>query len=377
MEPDEAPELPPLPPPSINEPPIPTPPPLPPFPVNYDIASTTTFMHRFFFDKNDLEDTPSTRAGIPPAWEAHYRRGCSMFITRVCINLKAPHVIAAAANDFAQRFYMHESLVAQDRFTLCCAAVLLAGLIRCALIIQHHYVRTVKMCEAGAVRLKELIPVAWHVYCEATSLDASKLSDEAFIEKLRTRVVLAERHILATLNFPIFDARRDFAVPMVWKMADFYRLEHTAPDPTTTPVPAGLNIAKTAVNILLDLCVLWTPHLCGDGTCVFTGCTHRFPSSSAPTCWQRGRCGWHGTCCAQMGPWTRSTWAYCGMSMLGSQPTTCEVCMSVRVSEPGMSYLHRCGALLLCALHAAAWGWASWHARRAGRVQRPRWFAKN
>lgn len=113
--------------------------------------------------------------------------------------------------------------------------------------------RTVKMCEAGAVRLKELIPVAWHVYCEAASLDASQLSDEAFIEKLRTRVVLAERHILATLNFPIFDARRDFAVPMVWKMAEFYRLEQTATDATSTPTPAGLGIAKTAVNILLDL----------------------------------------------------------------------------------------------------------------------------
>lgn len=136
------------------------------------------------------------------------------------------------------------------------------------------------------MRLKELIPVAWHVYCESASLDASQLSDEVFIEKLRTRVVLAERHLLATLNFPIFDARRDFAVPMVYKMAEFYRLEHTTTDLAVTPVPAGLAIAKTAVNILLDLYVGAGVHVfvCHTGSlpvarCVYLEAPHTHTST--------------------------------------------------------------------------------------------------
>lgn len=80
-----------------------------------------------YYHESDLFNTPTILAGVPHAWERHYRRGCSMLITRVCINLSVPHVVAVAANDFVQRFYMRESMIKQDRFTLCCAAVLLAG----------------------------------------------------------------------------------------------------------------------------------------------------------------------------------------------------------------------------------------------------------
>lgn len=225
-------------------------------------------------------------------------------------------------------------------------------------LASSHLVNTVKMCEAGAVRLKELIPVAWQVYCESASLDASRLADEAFIEKLRSRVVLAERHILAALDFPIFDARRDFAVPMVWKMAEFYCLEHTAPDLATTPVPAGLNIAKTAVNILLDLYVAGVPVVQHRKICD-TDCTRHCPSSSAPMFWQQGRCGWRGTCCAHKGRPIHCTWGCCGMSTPASRTMTSEVllcCYHIKVCETDQ---HRCGALLLCALHAAAQGRAT------------------
>ncbi len=89
----------------------------------------STLGEKIYYHESDLYRTPTILAGVPHAWEHHYRRGCSMLITRVCINLGVPHVVAVAANDFVQRFYMRESMIKQDRFTLCCAAVLLAGVL--------------------------------------------------------------------------------------------------------------------------------------------------------------------------------------------------------------------------------------------------------
>lgn len=105
------------------------------------------------------------------------------------------------------------------------------------------------------MRLKQLLPIAWREYCNASSINANQLQDEAFLEKLRARVILAERHILAVLGFPLFDARVDFPVPIVWKMAEFYKLESVATEQGETPTPAGLGIGKVAVNIVLDLYV--------------------------------------------------------------------------------------------------------------------------
>ncbi len=112
------------------------------------------------------------------------------------------------------------------------------------------------MCEAGVVRIKQLLPIAWREYCMSSSINANQLQDEAFLEKLRARVILAERHLLAVLRFPLFDAKLDFPVPMVWKMADLYKLECVATEQGEAPVPAGLGIGKVAVNIVLDLYVV-------------------------------------------------------------------------------------------------------------------------
>eukprot|EP00199_Chlamydomonas_sp_CCMP681_P000213 CAMPEP_0119102422 /NCGR_PEP_ID=MMETSP1180-20130426/1179_1 /TAXON_ID=3052 ORGANISM="Chlamydomonas cf sp, Strain CCMP681" /NCGR_SAMPLE_ID=MMETSP1180 /ASSEMBLY_ACC=CAM_ASM_000741 /LENGTH=576 /DNA_ID=CAMNT_0007086715 /DNA_START=13 /DNA_END=1743 /DNA_ORIENTATION=- len=74
-----------------------------------------------------MQPCPSTRDGIDPAQLQTWKQSNRFFITRLCIGLKLVPSVEWTANYILTRFFAKRSMLKNDRFLVCSAAVFLAA----------------------------------------------------------------------------------------------------------------------------------------------------------------------------------------------------------------------------------------------------------
>lgn len=81
----------------------------------------------WYYDKNQLRDTPSVRDGIPLETERRYRKEGARFIMTCGTQMGLGHNTMATGVVYFHRFYMFQSFKQFPRYVTACCCLLLAG----------------------------------------------------------------------------------------------------------------------------------------------------------------------------------------------------------------------------------------------------------
>ncbi|XP_037817556.1 cyclin-K-like [Lucilia sericata] len=81
----------------------------------------------WYYDKNELRDTPSVRDGIPLETERRYRKEGARFIMTCGTQMGLGHNTMATGVVYFHRFYMFQSFKHFPRYVTACCCLLLAG----------------------------------------------------------------------------------------------------------------------------------------------------------------------------------------------------------------------------------------------------------
>ncbi|KAL9261332.1 Cyclin-T1-5-like protein, partial [Drosera capensis] len=159
----------------------------------------------WYFSRKEIEEnSPSRRDGIDLKKETYYRKSYCTFLQDLGMRLKVPQVTIATAIIFCHRYYLRQSHAKNDRRTVATACMFVAGKV-----------------EETPRPLKDVILVSYDIIHKKDPDVALRIKQKEVYEQHKELVVMAERVVLATLDFdlnvfhpykPLVEAIRKFGV---------------------------------------------------------------------------------------------------------------------------------------------------------------------
>ncbi|KAL9275771.1 Cyclin-T1-5-like protein, partial [Drosera capensis] len=156
----------------------------------------------WYFSRKEIEEnSPSRRDGIDLKKETYYRKSYCTFLQDLGMRLK---VTIAMAIIFCHRYYLRQSHAKNDRRTVATACMFVAGKV-----------------EETPRPLKDVILVSYDIIHKKDPEAALRIKQKEVYEQHKELVVMAERVVLATLDFdlnvfhpykPLVEAIRKFGV---------------------------------------------------------------------------------------------------------------------------------------------------------------------
>lgn len=186
----------------------------------------------WYFDKNELKNTPSFRDGIESDTESRYRREGARFLMECGNNMGLRHETMSTGVVFYHRFYMFHSFNEFPRYMTATCCLFLAGKVE----------ETPKKC-------KDIIKAA-KAWLESKNLKscADQFNDESFKE-----IMIHERILLQTIKF---DLQVDHPYGYLLKYAKTLKgnQEH---------IRSMVQMAWTFINdsFCTTLCLQWEPEI--------------------------------------------------------------------------------------------------------------------
>ncbi|XP_075150121.1 cyclin K [Haematobia irritans] len=132
----------------------------------------------WYYDKNELRDTPSVRDGIPLETERRYRKEGARFIMTCGTQMGLGHNTMATGVVYFHRFYMFQSFKQFPRYVTACCCLLLAGKVE----------ETPKKCRDIILIARQLLTEN-HFY--------------SFGKEPKEEVITLERILLQTIKFDL------------------------------------------------------------------------------------------------------------------------------------------------------------------------------
>ncbi|XP_013101519.1 cyclin-K [Stomoxys calcitrans] len=132
----------------------------------------------WYYDKNELRDTPSVRDGIPLEAERRYRKEGARFIMTCGTQMGLGHNTMATGVVYFHRFYMFQSFKQFPRYVTACCCLLLAGKVE----------ETPKKCRDIILIARQLLTEN-HFY--------------SFGKEPKEEVITLERILLQTIKFDL------------------------------------------------------------------------------------------------------------------------------------------------------------------------------
>ncbi|CAG9562288.1 unnamed protein product [Danaus chrysippus] len=185
-------------------------------------------MPYWYYDKKDLQNTPSFRDGIPTETENRYRKEGARFIIDTGSKMDLGYNTVATGVVYFHRFYMFQSFRTFPRYITACCCLFLAGKVE----------ETPKKC-------KDIIKVAKSLLTE------EKFS--SFGEDPKEEVMTLERILLQTIKF---DLQVEHPYGYLLKYAKCLKGDKAK-------LPKMVQMAWTFVNdsLCTTLCLQWEPEV--------------------------------------------------------------------------------------------------------------------
>ncbi|XP_068637403.1 cyclin-T1-3-like [Aristolochia californica] len=159
----------------------------------------------WYFSRKEIEEnSPSRRDGIDFKKETYFRKSYCTYLKNLGMTLKAPQVMIATAIIFCHRFFLRQSHMKNDRWTIATACLFLAGKV-----------------EGTPCPLKDVILVSYEIIHKKDPAAVQRIKQKETSEQQKEVILLAERVVLATLGFdlnvqhpykPLFKAIKKFEV---------------------------------------------------------------------------------------------------------------------------------------------------------------------
>ncbi|KAL6207465.1 hypothetical protein ACLB2K_018423 [Fragaria x ananassa] len=221
--------------------------PVPENPCEQGIAKASTSMcippeaqcpvRKWYFTKQEIEDSPSRRDGISMKKESHLRSLYCSFLQEIGMKLKVPQLTISSAMMLCHQFYMRQSHAKNGWQTVATASIFLA----CKAEDTPRY-------------LNDVVVVAYEMVHKFDSSALHRIRQKEFVNKQKELILVAERLLLSTIGFDL-----DIQLPYKILVAALKRLD-LLPD-----------LAKAAWSFVNDwlrtsLCLQYKPHYIAAGS---------------------------------------------------------------------------------------------------------------
>ncbi|CRK87348.1 CLUMA_CG001150, isoform A [Clunio marinus] len=183
----------------------------------------------WYFEKEELKNTPSRRDGVDFDTEKRYRREATNFIRECGTEMNLGYATIHSAVAFMHRFYMFHSFRTFPRFVTACSCLFLAGKVE----------ETPKKC-------KDIVKKAHSI------LSSEKFA--SFGEDPKEEVITMERILLKTVKF---DLQVDHPYRFVIEYAKC--LKSNSPIPKEQVVQKAWNFVNDSLET--TLCLQWEPEI--------------------------------------------------------------------------------------------------------------------
>lgn len=193
---------------------------------------------KWYFSKEEIENSPSRKDGIDPKSESQLRKLYCSFLHEIGVKLKVPQLTIASAMVLCHQFFMRQSLAKNDWQTVATACIFLA-------------------CKAEETPrfLNDVVVVAYEMMSKGDPSASRRIRQrDAVFDKQKELILVGERLLLSTIAFEL-----DIQLPYKLLVAALRRLG-VLPD-----------LAKVAWNFLNDwlrttLCLQYEPHYIAAGS---------------------------------------------------------------------------------------------------------------
>lgn len=141
----------------------------------------------WFFPREQIEQrSPSRRDGISLIKENQLRKSYCVFLQDLGMRLKVPQVTIATSIVFCHRFFLRQSHVKNDRYTIATACMFLAGKVE----------ETPKL-------LQNVLFMSYEIRHKREKKAVERMKQKEVYEHEKERVLLAESLVLTTLDFDL------------------------------------------------------------------------------------------------------------------------------------------------------------------------------
>ncbi|XP_050364274.1 cyclin-T1-3 [Argentina anserina] len=221
--------------------------PVPENPCGQGIAKASTSMcitheaqcpvRKWYFTKQEIEDSPSRRDGISTKKESHLRSLYCSFLQEIGMKLKVPQLTISSAMMLCHQFYMRQSHAKNGWQTVATASIFLA----CKAEDTPRY-------------LNDVVVVAYEMVHKFDSAALHRIRQKGFLNKQKELILVAERLLLSTIGYDL-----DIQLPYKILVAALKKLD-LLPD-----------LAKAAWSFVNDwlrtsLCLQYKPHYIAAGS---------------------------------------------------------------------------------------------------------------
>lgn len=140
----------------------------------------------WYFTKEELAGSPSSRDGVSKAHEQHYRETTCSHIRDVGMKLKIPQLTIATAIVFFHRFFARQSFRKYDRIIVATACLFLAGKV-----------------EEAPKKLRDVISASYATLNKSKDVPPLREDSKEF-KDLREKILVMERVVLNSVAFDMY-----------------------------------------------------------------------------------------------------------------------------------------------------------------------------
>ncbi|KAK9947036.1 hypothetical protein M0R45_012473 [Rubus argutus] len=141
-------------------------------------------VRRWYFTKQEIEDSPSRRDGISTKKESHLRSLYCSFLQEIGMKLKVPQLTISSAMMLCHQFYMRQSHAKNGWQTVATASIFLA----CKAEDTPRY-------------LNDVVVVAYEMVHKFDSSALHRIRQKEFLNKQKELILVAERVLAAAWSF--------------------------------------------------------------------------------------------------------------------------------------------------------------------------------